>query len=82
MVFLLVKCYAFQQTPRTIENFRKEFADNHPKVAAVQISKGTNVITCTILSQSYFSLMVKFEFLKRLHKSQDYKLKQQTVLYH
>lgn len=35
----------FSANPRTIEKFRKELADNHPKFAAEQISKGTNVIT-------------------------------------
>lgn len=39
----------FSANPRTIEKFRKELADNHPKFAAEQISKGTNVIK--ILSQ-------------------------------
>ena len=59
----------FSANPRTIEKFRKELADNHPKFAAEQISKGTNVIN-TILSLYVALLVLVF---KRLHKSQDYK---------
>ena len=52
----------FSTNPRTIEKFRKELADNHPKFAAEQISKGTNVIT--ILSQQHLSIIVFKKFLK------------------
>ena len=46
----------FSANPRTVEKFRKELADSHPKFAAEQISKGTNVIN--IILSLHVALLV------------------------